>query len=95
MHRLVTTILVLGLLPVWARAQANSQTVVWVGARVIDGTGRAPIESALVLIADGKIQVGRKNGAVAIPKQAREILASGKTLMPPIEPSASIVQRST
>ena len=95
MHRFVTTLLVLVLVPVWARAQANAQTVVLMGARGIDGTGRAPIENAVVLIADGKIQVVGKNGAVAILKQAREINASGKTLMSPIDPSASIAQRST
>ncbi len=95
MHRFVTTLFVLTLLPVWAAAQANPQTVVLVGARGIDGTGRAPIENAVVLIADGKIQVVGKNGAVAILKQAREINASGKTLMSPIDPSASIAQRST
>jgi hypothetical protein len=95
MQRLVITLFVLALLPVWAPAQANPQTVVLVGARGIDGTGRAPIENAVVLIADGKIQVVGKNGAVAILKQAREINASGKTLMSPIDPSASIAQRST
>ena len=95
MPRFVTTLLVLVRVSVWARVQANAQTVVLMGARGIDGTGRAPIENAVVLIADGKIQVMGKNGVVAIPKQAREINASGKTLMPVIEPSASIPQRST
>jgi imidazolonepropionase-like amidohydrolase len=95
MHRFVTTLFVLTLLPVWAPAQANPQTVVLMRARGIDGTGRAPIENAVVLIADGQIQVVGKNRAVAIPKHAREIDASGKTQLPPIEPSARIAQRST
>jgi imidazolonepropionase-like amidohydrolase len=82
MHRLVTTFLLLGFLPVWVQAQASPQTVALVGARVIDGTGRAPIENAVVLITGGKIQMVGKNGAVPIPKQTREINASGKTLMP-------------
>ena len=61
MHRLVKTLLALMLLPVLSGAQANPEKVAFVGARVIDGTGRAPIENGVVLIAGDRIQiVGKK-----------------------------------
>jgi imidazolonepropionase-like amidohydrolase len=82
MHRLVKILLALMLLPIWAGAQTNSEKAALVGARVIDGTGRPPIESGIVLISGGKIQAVGKNGAVKIPPDARKIDVTGKTLMP-------------
>jgi imidazolonepropionase-like amidohydrolase len=52
----------------------------WVGARVIDGTGRPAIENATLLIESGRIEaVGRK---VKIPAGAEQIDATGKTIIP-------------
>jgi len=51
-----------------------------VGGTVIDGTGAAPIESATVLIDEGRIiEVGSE---VAVPPDAEVIDATGKTVMP-------------
>lgn len=56
------------------RAQA------WVGARVIDGSGRPAIENATLLIRSGRIEaVGRR---VKIPAGAERIDATGKTIIP-------------
>ena len=42
-------------------------TVAMTGARVIDGTGRAPIETATIVITDGRIAAVGPAAAVSIP----------------------------
>lgn len=57
---------------------ANVQ--VWVGARIIDGTGRPPMENATLLIRNGRIEaIGQK---VKVPAGAERVDASGKTIIP-------------
>lgn len=52
----------------------------WTGARIIDGTGRPPIENATLFIRGGKIQaVGKR---VKLPKGVTRIDATGKTIIP-------------
>src|SRR6476661_9502873 len=52
----------------------------WVGARIIDGTGRPAIENATLLIRNGRIEaVGKR---VRIPAGAEQIDARGKTIIP-------------
>ena len=49
-------------------------------ARVIDGTGRAPMERATVVISDGRIQA--VGPTVAVPPGATRVDLAGKTVMP-------------
>jgi imidazolonepropionase-like amidohydrolase len=50
------------------------------GARVIDGTGKAAIENATIVVRDGRITaVGR---SVAVPSGAQRIDLAGKTVIP-------------
>ncbi|MGC1449663.1 MAG: amidohydrolase family protein [Candidatus Sulfotelmatobacter sp.] len=52
----------------------------WVGARVIDGTGRPAVENATLLVRDGRIEaVGRR---IKVPAGAERIDATGKTIIP-------------
>jgi imidazolonepropionase-like amidohydrolase len=52
----------------------------WVGARIIDGTGRTAIEDATLLIRNGKIEaVGKR---VKVPAGANRIDAKGRTIIP-------------
>jgi len=52
----------------------------WVGARIIDGTGKPAIENATLIISDGHIEaVGKK---IKIPAGAERIDATGKTIIP-------------
>ena len=77
-----------GTLVAWAgfwsqssQAQApGGGTVALTGARVIDGTGAAPLERATILIADGRIQA--VGADVAIPAGATRVDMSGKTIVP-------------
>ncbi len=66
-----------------AGAQApTSGTVVLTGARVIDGTGRAPVEKATVVISNGRIEAVGTPSAVKAPAGAARIDLSGKTIIP-------------
>jgi imidazolonepropionase-like amidohydrolase len=52
----------------------------WVGARIIDGTGKPAIENATLVIRNGHVEaVGRR---VRIPAGAEQIDVTGKTIIP-------------
>jgi imidazolonepropionase-like amidohydrolase len=59
-------------------------TVALTGARVVDGTGRAPLEQATIVIANGRISAVGTGAAVKIPAGATRLDMSGKTIMPGI-----------
>ncbi len=61
-------------------AQAPATVTALTGARVIDGTGRAPLENATLVVANGRIQdVGT---AVKVPAGAARVDVRGKTVIP-------------
>ena len=62
------------------RASSADPAQAWVGARIIDGTGKPAIENATLLIRNGRIEeVGRN---VKLPEGAERIDATGKTIIP-------------
>jgi imidazolonepropionase-like amidohydrolase len=64
-------------------AQAPAADVVALtGARVIDGTGRAPLGQATLLIRNGRIEAVGAPAAVTIPPGATRVDMAGKTIMP-------------
>jgi imidazolonepropionase-like amidohydrolase len=65
-----------------ASAQAKSRKIVLKGARLIDGTGRPPVENSVLIMEGDRIIAAAKAGAVAIPKDADVRDVSGKTIMP-------------
>jgi imidazolonepropionase-like amidohydrolase len=69
-----------------AAAQAPTQTkdrpVAFKGARLIDGTGRPPIENSVLVIEGNQIVAVGKAGAVSIPKDGAVQDVTGKTIMP-------------
>ncbi|HTL29231.1 MAG TPA: hypothetical protein VL282_08420, partial [Tepidisphaeraceae bacterium] len=64
------------------RAQQTTRVLVIEGARLIDGTGRPPLESSVIVIADDKIQQVFHQGERPYPEEARIIHAEGKTVIP-------------
>ncbi|HEY7288952.1 MAG TPA: amidohydrolase family protein [Vicinamibacterales bacterium] len=64
-----------------ARQPAVS-THAFVGARVIDGTDRAPIDSAVIVVTDGRIVEVGAASHVIIPPGAQRISLAGKTVVP-------------
>ncbi len=63
-------------------AQQPSGTIAFTGARVIDGTDRAPIDNATILVRDGRIVAAGAAPAVAIPAGAQRVSLAGKTVIP-------------
>src|ERR1041385_5409201 len=63
-----------------ALASAQDTPKAFAGARLIDGTGKAPIENATIVVRGGRIEaVGR---GVAVPAGAERIDLAGKTVIP-------------
>jgi imidazolonepropionase-like amidohydrolase len=62
--------------------QTPSNTIALVGARVIDGTGGAPIANATVLISNGRIDRVGPTASLKVPAGATRIDVSGKTIIP-------------
>jgi imidazolonepropionase-like amidohydrolase len=67
--------------PSFAQAPTGS-VVALTNARVIDGTGRAPIERATLLISGGRVSAVGPASSVSIPAGATRIDATGKTIVP-------------
>jgi len=97
MHQLKTqslrTLAVVGLLvlavvtawsvPTLGQAPATGVTA-FVGARLIVGDGRAPIENSVILVNGTRFQQAGTVGQVQIPAGARNVSLAGKTVMPTI-----------
>jgi imidazolonepropionase-like amidohydrolase len=52
------------------------------GAQLWDGTGSPPVQDALVLIKDDRIEAAGARGTVSVPEGAKIISAKGKTVIP-------------
>ncbi len=65
-------------------AQAPNAVTVFEGARVIDGTGRAPIENATILVTGNRITAVGRAADVRVPAGATRVSLAGKTVMPTI-----------
>ena len=65
------------------------------GVRIIDGTGRAPIEQGTIVMANGRIVAAGAASAVQIPAGATRIDLAGKTVMPGIVNAHGHVQHQT
>jgi imidazolonepropionase-like amidohydrolase len=63
-------------------SQTKAQPIVLKGARLIDGTGRPPVENSVLVIQGSQIVAAGKAGAVSIPKDAAVQDVTGKTIMP-------------
>jgi imidazolonepropionase-like amidohydrolase len=74
-----------------AQAPPPGAVIAMTGARVIDGTGRAPIERATVVIRDGRIDAVGAN--VAVPAGATRVDMTGKTIMPGLISAHGHVQK--
>jgi imidazolonepropionase-like amidohydrolase len=54
----------------------------FIGARVIDGTGRPPIENATILVRDGKVEAVASSSKLKPPGDAQIIQVPGKFIIP-------------
>ena len=84
--RAITACIGLALFAVVLQAQTppapSATTTAFTDARIIDGTGTAPMDKMTVVVSGGRIQSVGRDGAVQIPAGAQRIDMSGKTVMP-------------
>jgi imidazolonepropionase-like amidohydrolase len=78
--KIVSSLVLLGSLIV--ATAANAQTTALRGARVIDGTGAAPVDNATIIIRDGRIVAIGPSASTAVPSGAEVVDYSGKTIIP-------------
>src|SRR6202166_2712974 len=65
-----------------AAVKPQSSILVLRGGRLVDGTGRAPLENSVVVIEGTKILRVGEAGKVAIPAGAKVVDTTGKTIIP-------------
>ena len=58
------------------------KVLVVLSGRLIDGTGRPPIENSVIVIQAGRFQAIGRSGEVSIPADAQVIDVKGKTVLP-------------
>ncbi|HYO81213.1 MAG TPA: amidohydrolase family protein [Bryobacteraceae bacterium] len=68
---------------------AAGQAMTWavdvsafIGARILDGTSKAPIEDGVIVVRDGRVEAVGSRKAIRIPEEARIIDLKGKTITP-------------
>ncbi len=67
--------------PSLAQAPAGG-SVAFTNVRIIDGTGRAPIERGTLVLTNGRVSAVGPAASVTIPAGAQRIDATGKTIVP-------------
>jgi imidazolonepropionase-like amidohydrolase len=68
--------------PLAGRQTDTASTQVFVGARLIDGTGRPPVENAVLVVANGRVEAAGRADRVRVPAGARRVDVSGRTIVP-------------
>jgi imidazolonepropionase-like amidohydrolase len=82
MPRLSSCLLIATGITVVAAAQQPSNTVALVGARLIDGTGAAPMANATLLVTSGRIDRTGPEASIKVPAGATRIDVAGKFIVP-------------
>ncbi len=57
-------------------------TLVLQGGKLIDGTGRPPIDNATIVIQGNRLQAVGRSGGVSVPRDAQVIDVKGRTILP-------------
>jgi len=81
-HTIIATILAAGLALASPRAQTTDIVRAFTGARVVDGTDRAPLDNATILVRDGRVAAIGPAASVKIPPNAVRVPLTGKTVIP-------------
>ena len=63
-------------------AQQPAPVKAFTGARLIDGTDRAPIANATILVRDGRVVAAGAAASVTVPAGAERVALAGKTVIP-------------
>lgn len=65
-----------------AAQNVSTETTVITGGTLIDGTGRAPLKDAIIIIVGNKFKTVGEKGKVSVPAGAKTIDAAGKFVLP-------------
>jgi imidazolonepropionase-like amidohydrolase len=65
-----------------AGCSSSQPATVFVGGRIIDGTGGPPIDNGALLVRDGRIEAVGPAESISIPDGAERIDVSGRTIIP-------------
>jgi len=76
------TVVAFATLTMLAQAPTSTGVVALTGARIIDGTGRAPLQQGTIIVNKGVIEAVGPAAAVKIPAGATRVDLSGKTVIP-------------
>src|SRR5437867_12747045 len=68
--------------PSLAQTPTGSGIVALTGARIVDGTGRTPVQQGTIIVNKGVIEAVGAASAVKIPPGATRVDLSGKTIVP-------------
>ena len=68
--------------PVAPPVEATPGLRAFVGARIIDGSGDAPVTDGVLVVRDGRIEAVGARDAVDIPADAEQVDVGGRTIMP-------------
>src|SRR4051812_21318354 len=66
----------------FVQAPVNSGVMALTGVRIIDGTGRAPIQNGTIVINNGHIEAVGAAASVKVPPAAVRVDLVGKTVIP-------------
>jgi imidazolonepropionase-like amidohydrolase len=80
--RWIDVVLWLGVLLVSISVRSQNHVLVIEGGTLIDGTGGAPLQNAVVVIEGSRIKSVGTKGRISYPPNARIINAEGKTILP-------------
>ena len=78
----LTGLLVLGLAISAGQSGGSGRVKAFVGARLIDGSGKPAIEKATLIVRDGKVEAVGPSSSVRPPAGAQTVNLAGKTIIP-------------
>jgi imidazolonepropionase-like amidohydrolase len=79
---LLVASLILAGTPVRLPAQSAGTVKAFTGARVVDGTDRAPVDNATIVVRDGRVVAVGGAARISVPEGAQRVALAGKTVIP-------------
>ena len=76
------SILLITFAALFANCGGDGNVIAFVGATIIDGTGAEPINDAVMIVRDGRIETIGPDGSVDIPSNAERVDLAGRTVIP-------------